>query len=198
MTKNEFLEKLRKKLNGVPKDEIEERLSFYSEMIDDRVEEGLSEGDAVAEIGNIDNVASQILSDIPLRKIVKEKIKPKREVKAWEIVLIVLGAPLWIPLIIALLSVFFAQYVVLWSVLISIWAVAAGLVACVIGAFTGGIIFICMGNILTGLVLIGSSLICTGIALLFILLCKGATKAIIFLTKKIAVGVKNLFVKKEK
>ena len=43
MTKNEFISRLRARLSGLPKDEIRERLAFYGEMIDDRIEEGLSE-----------------------------------------------------------------------------------------------------------------------------------------------------------
>ena len=43
MTKKEFLSGLRKKLSGLPQEDSEERLNFYSEIIDDRVEEGLSE-----------------------------------------------------------------------------------------------------------------------------------------------------------
>ena len=42
MTKNEFLEQLRRGLSGLPMEDIDERLNFYSEMIDDRIEEGLS------------------------------------------------------------------------------------------------------------------------------------------------------------
>ena len=76
MSKQEFLVQLRKGLSGLPQDDIEERLTFYSEMIDDRMEEGLSEEDAVYEIGDIDELISQIVADIPLTKLVKEKISP--------------------------------------------------------------------------------------------------------------------------
>ena len=51
MNKQEFLSGLRKGLCGLPQDDIEERLSFYGEMIDGRIEEGLSEEEAVSEIG---------------------------------------------------------------------------------------------------------------------------------------------------
>lgn len=39
MTKLQFLMALHEKLSGLPREE--ERLSFYSEMIEDRMEEGL-------------------------------------------------------------------------------------------------------------------------------------------------------------
>ena len=50
MNKQEFLDALRRALSGVPLEEIEERVGFYGEMIDDRIEEGLSEVAAVAVV----------------------------------------------------------------------------------------------------------------------------------------------------
>ena len=47
MTKQDFLCALQKRLSGLPMRELEERLGFYGEMIDDRMEDGLSEADAV-------------------------------------------------------------------------------------------------------------------------------------------------------
>ena len=43
MHKQEFLDGLRARLRGLPEADIAERLAFYSEMIDDRTEDGLSE-----------------------------------------------------------------------------------------------------------------------------------------------------------
>ena len=95
MNKQEFLSELRSVLSGLPQDDIEERIAFYGEMIDDRMEEGLTEEEAVAEAGNINEIKTQIVADIPLQKLVKEKVKPKRALRGWEIVLIVLGFPVW-------------------------------------------------------------------------------------------------------
>ena len=53
MTKLQFLLALHDKLTGLPRDEVEERLNFYSEMIEDRMEDGLSEEEAVAAIGSV-------------------------------------------------------------------------------------------------------------------------------------------------
>ena len=45
MTKNEFIEKLRARevLFGLPEEDIARSISFYGELIDDRMEEGMSE-----------------------------------------------------------------------------------------------------------------------------------------------------------
>ena len=82
MNKREFLEQLKKELSGLPQSDIEDRLTFYGEMIDDRTEEGMTESEAVSGVGTVKEVAAQILSDIPLGKLVKEKVKPNRTLKA--------------------------------------------------------------------------------------------------------------------
>ena len=53
MTKQEFLNQLRMGISGLPQEDISERLTFYREMIDDRMEEGLSEEEAVAFIAEM-------------------------------------------------------------------------------------------------------------------------------------------------
>ena len=63
MTKKVFLTELKKKLGKLPKSEVKKRLSFYSEIIDDKIEEGFSEEDAVADVGGIDEIAKLILSE---------------------------------------------------------------------------------------------------------------------------------------
>ena len=68
MNKNEFLLKLKKGLRGLPQADIDERLTFYSEMIDDRMEEGLTETEAVEAIGSVNDVTAQILAETPLTK----------------------------------------------------------------------------------------------------------------------------------
>ena len=71
MNKTEFLVELREKLSGIPQNEVSDRLVFYGEMIDDRVEDGLTEEEAIAEIGTVEEIASQILSEVPVTEPVK-------------------------------------------------------------------------------------------------------------------------------
>ena len=78
MRKDEFLLMLQKRLEGLPKDEIEERLTFYSEMIDDRMEEGVNEEDAVSVVGDVDKIVAEIIALTPISKIAKERSKPQR------------------------------------------------------------------------------------------------------------------------
>lgn len=122
MNKKEFLKKLRKKLSGLPRADIEEQLAFYSEMIDDRIEEGSSEREAVAAIGEIDLVAQRIKEE---RSSADggEKTKSPRKMSTGEVLLAVIGFPIWFPLLLIALSVMLSLYAVLWSLIIAVWAV---------------------------------------------------------------------------
>ena len=113
MTKKEFLSKLRRKLRGLPLYESRERIGFYSEIIDDKIEEGLSEEDAVAEAGSVDDIAAQILDDFAASH---GKAEIKKSNSAWQIALLIIGSPVWVPI---LLSIF----VIVWSVVLAFWAV---------------------------------------------------------------------------
>ena len=197
MNKAEFLDQLRQKLTGLPKQELEDRLNFYSEMIDDRIEEGVSEEDAVSDIGTTDSVAAEIIAGIPLSKIAKERIKPKRRLRAWEIVLLALGSPIWLSLLIAAFAVTLSLYVVLWSVIISIWVVFASLSACAFGGIIAGGIFAACGSASAGIAMIGASMVCAGLAIFLFFGCTATTKGIIVLTKKIAIAIKKSFIRKE-
>lgn len=197
MSKQEFLDQLRKGLSGLPQEDIEEHLTFYSEMIDDQMEEGITEEDAVSRIGSVDTIISQIKADIPLAKLVREKITPKKHLKAWEIVLLVLGSPIWLSLLIAAFAIILAAYIVVWSVVITLWSIEASFVACSLGGIISAVIFAFQGNELTGLAMLGAGIICAGLSIFMFYGCKAATKGILLLTKKMALGIKSLFVGKE-
>lgn len=61
MTKNEFLEKLSGRLKILRQDEIDDILAEYSGYIDSKMEDGKTEVEAVADFGNVDELAKEIL-----------------------------------------------------------------------------------------------------------------------------------------
>ena len=198
MNKREFIANLRTNLCGLPNKEVDERIDFYVEMIDDRMEEGLSEEEAVFGIGSVDEISAQIIADIPFTRIAAEGVKPKRRLKAWEIVLLVLGAPIWLSLGLAAVAVVLSLYVSVWSVIVSLWAVFASLIGCAVGGVVTGVVFVAVGgNGLSGIAIIGASVVCAGLSIFLFFGCKAATDGIILLTRKIALGIKKCFIKKE-
>lgn len=197
MTKLDFVLALNDKLSGLPSAEVEERISFYIEMIEDRIDDGLAEEDAVAAVGSVDAIAAQILSDIPLSVIAKERIKPKRRLRAWEIVLIALGSPIWLSLAIAAFAVFLSLYAVLWSVIVSLWAIFISFAVSSLGGVVAGIVLAFVGNGLLGVATVGAGLFCGGVAIFLFFACKAATKGTLRLTKRVALGTKKSLAKKE-
>ena len=188
---------LRARLSGVPQEEVDERLGFYSELIDDSIEDGISEQDAVAKIGSADKIADQILSEIPLARLAKKKIRSSRRLAAWEIVLLAIGSPLWLSLGIVAASVVFSLYVVIWSLVVCAWAIFASLCACALGGIAAGIIFICTSSVASGIVTIGASIFLGGLAIFAFWGCNAATVGAVWLTKKSVLGIKKCFIKKE-
>lgn len=197
MTKLDFITSLHEQLKRLPKDDVEERLRFYSEMIEDRMEEGLSEEEAVAAIGPLDEVVSQIINDTPFTKIAKAKIQSKRSLNAWEIVLLALGFPIWAPLLIAAFAIVFSLYISFWSLIISLWAVFASAAVCAPASILSGIVFITSGHIPSGIAMIGAGITCAGLAIFLFFGCKAATNGTILLTRKMVLGIKKCFIKKE-
>ena len=197
MDKQAFLTALRSGLSGLPQDDIEERLTFYGEMIDDRMEEGLSEEEAVAAIGEVSEIVRQAVADTPLAKIAKERIRPKRRLKTWEIVLLALGSPIWLSLAIAAAAVLFAVIVSLWSIILSLWAVFASLAVSAVAAVPTGAFFAMGGHGAAGLAMLSAGLVCAGLTILLFFGCMGAMKGILRLTKKITLWTKDRFIKKE-
>ncbi len=197
MNKQEFLDGLRKGLSGLPQADIEERLTFYGEMLDDRIEEGLSEEEAVAAAGSVNEIVRQTVADIPLAKIAKERIKPKRRLKAWEIVLLALGSPIWLSLGVAAAAVIFALYVTVWSVIASFWSVFASLAVCAAAGVPMCVVFVAGDSGAAGIAVLSAGIVCAGLSVFMFFGCLQATKGILLLTKKFAIWVKNCFIKKE-
>lgn len=197
MSKQEFLARLRDGLRGLPQEDIEERLNFYSEMIEDRMEDGLSETNAVSAAGSVENIVAQVIADTPLAKIAKERMKPNRRLKVWEIVLLVLGSPIWLAPGIAAVAVVLSLYILLWAVIVSLWSIFASFVGCALGGIVGGIVFSVSGNVLIGIAVIGAAIVLVGLSVFAFFGCKAATNGVLLLTKKMAVWIKNGFIKRE-
>ena len=197
MNKQEYLEAIRSRISAMPADDVNRFMDYYSEMIDDRVEDGLSEEEAVADMGSPDAAVEQILEDMPLTKLVKEKIKPKHELKAWEVVLIVLGSPVWIPLLITAAVLLLTLWIVAFALLISFYAVVLSFVAVGIGGLICIIPLFIANSPYTAVLMLGAALIGIGIAILFVVSVKPVTVGIFRVCKASVNGIKRMFVKEK-
>lgn len=197
MTKAAFLRKLEENLSGIPREDIKRSLDYYGEMIDDRIEDGMSESEAVYAVGEPEEVAKRIICDIPLAKLMKKMVNPGRKMRAWEIVLIVLGAPIWISVLVALFAVVISFWAVFYSFIISLYAVVFSLGVCAVGGAVAALIYFASGNSLGALFLFASALVCAGLTPLLFLACNKFSKLVLLITKKTVVAFKKFFMRKE-
>ena len=149
----------------------------------------------VAAVGPVDEIVRQIIADTPLAKLAKERMRPRRQPKAWEIVLLVLGSPLWLSLGLAAIAVIFAFYVVLWSVSVSLWAVFASLAVCAVGGLPAFAVLIARSGA-AALAILAAGMVCAGLAIVLFFGCRAATKGILTLTRRIASWLKHCFLRK--
>lgn len=197
MNKQEFLSEIRSRLAGLSQEDINKSVDYYSEMIDDRMEDGLSEEDAVQELGSAEDIAAAVLMDIPFPKLVRERVNTGRMPGILEIVLIVLGFPIWGSLLVAAVCVIFSLYMVFFGMLIAVYAVGLSLVICAVGGILGMIVMICTGRVPAALFLLGAGLISAGMAVLIIPMLNQIVKAIVSMGKNILVKIKCRIIRKE-
>ncbi len=197
MTKSEFLSELRERLVGLSEADLNRSLDYYAEMIDDRMEDGLSEDEAVKEVGTPAEIAEDILKEMPLTKLVKARVKPNRKMAAWEIVLLILGSPLWLALLLTLFAAVLSLYIALWSVVISLWAIEVALVGAALVGVIALPISLIQGNVWAGVALLGVGVLAAGLCIFGCYGCRNATKGACLLGKRLFRFVKSCFIRKE-
>ena len=211
MTKNEFMSQLRKQLSQLPEQDMEDRLNFYGEMIDDFVEEGHSEEEAIAEIASriesepTAEFRSQI-QEIHNKNQRKDTETPRkrRKLKGWEIALIAITSPIWASIVFAVaitafvlfisaVGIVFSLYAVLWSVVIAFWSIFVVFATSALAFVAIAPALAAVGKGLTGLALIGTALICAGLAIFLFFGSKAMSKGVFYLTKLPFLGIRKSF-----
>lgn len=193
MNKQEYLDQLRTALGCLSEEEVEESVAFYTEMIDDRVADGMSEEEATAQLDEPKTAARAIIGDLPAEAREASQVsqaaqatltqavppvqpnpKPKSRVLYWT--LVILGSPLWLALLLAAAAVVVAAVVIVAalvlsvaavaaSLLLTLWVLAAGLLAA--GPLGIAVCFygLAMGQPAYAAAELGSGLICFGLGL---------------------------------
>lgn len=94
MTRNEWIAELRGLLErrGVPASEVADALEYYAEAIDDRVEQGFSEQQALKEIGSPAQACDAVAETVPVAKRAVAAATATRERKTLVGVLLLVSA----------------------------------------------------------------------------------------------------------
>ncbi|MCR5282080.1 MAG: DUF1700 domain-containing protein [Lachnospiraceae bacterium] len=198
MNKEEFLTQLGDRLSGLPREAVEDRLSYYAELVDHRMEGGMTEAEAVASIGSLNETVGQIMHEIPLTKLMKRTMDPKRETKVWKVVLILLTLPIWLPLLISLFAIVLSIGITFWALVVAFFFVGIGIAAVAVFGLFVAIGYVISGKAVGGLFFVGIALILVGLSIVIFLLSIGLARGLAWLTAKTALFVKSLFVRQEK
>lgn len=186
MNKQSFVEELRRLLSDVPWEDAKRSLEFYSEMIDDLVEEGKTEEEAVASIGTPEQVAASVriecFADVP--PSAEEVSKEKKKTASWVWVLLILGSPIWGSLGAAVLAVSVSLFAAAVAVFVSLFAVVVALGGAAVWSLVLTVLALIQGNLPAAGMLFGMGLFAMGLTVLSLFPC-------ILLTKKIICWIKS-------
>ena len=193
MNKQEYLTQLRAALACLPEGEIEESVAFYTEMIDDRVADGLTEEEATAQLDDPKAAARAIIADFPV--VPRTVVRTKQRNRALYWTLVILGSPLWLTLLLAAGMLVLAGLLTIWCLILGLWLLAAGLLA---GGPLG--IGVCLwalavGQPAYGVFELGSGLLCFGLGLFCLHGAVAASKTLMQVSRQWIAKAKAPFVK---
>ena len=201
MNKQMFLDGLRVALAELPIAEREKTLAYYEEMINDRIEDGMSEADAVASLEPVEVLAARILHEMPVMQKAMRKAKNSGISTALLVVLLIIFFPVWLPLVAAAFGIIVAVLAVMFALIVALIALVlglgiGGLVMLISALFSGGLF---SGGLFGGSVLlaVGAGLVGTGIAVLLIYPVWYLIKLIWSGLKKLCRKIRSWFKKEE-
>ena len=123
MTYEEWSEELRHALEkrGVSKAETERACAFWREAFEDRTESGMGESEAVADLGNAEEAADAVVESLPPFRKSLLGLRQNKERTILVIVLLIIGAIVWVPLVFAAALVAVSIFLALWSAIGCVW-----------------------------------------------------------------------------
>ncbi len=173
MKKEQFLWDLRIRLSGLPYADQKKSLEYYSEIIDDQIEQGLSEEEAIRRIGTPATVAMHIMQDAAIAPPTRIK-QPKGERSGAITALIILGSPIWISLLVAfcavaisVLAVFVSLLAVFVALAISLWAIEASLAASSVGCLLACPLVLLYGEFAFSVFMLGNAFLLAALTIFF-------------------------------
>lgn len=182
MTKEEFLTALRSALMEERINNVESLVEYYDEMISDRIEDGMSEEEAVEAMGPIADIVSEVSWDRPIGTLVKEKVVKSHESAKgngknmlW-VALMIVGFPLWFPVAITIFILLGVIYMIPWIFIFTFFVILASFAFAAVACLIGFVVEITKLSL-------ASACISLGIALILASICMVIVRPVIWLTK---------------
>lgn len=198
MRKEEYLNRIREQLQGLPPEDLEPSLAFYAESIEDRMEDGMSEEEAVASMESPEEAARTIQMELPLPKLVKVRVRDRRRMGPMVIILLVLGFPLWFPLLLTAAVLALTFYLLVWVLVLVLGVVVLSLAVSALACVVAGVATVAKAGVQGLLLALGAGLVLAGLAILLSLLLPPACRGAATLGKAMLRGTKSLLIRKEK
>ena len=193
MTKTEFLIALEAKLGVLPAAEIEKSTSYYSEIIDDMTEDGLSEEEATASLEDVDAVAQKIIYDTPLPVLIKSRFKFKKS--TLNKILLIAGSPIWAVLLLVFCILVLVFYIVIWTLIFVLYIVDFSFALSGVVAILGSPFY--FSNPYSGAFLLGSGFVLAALSVFAFPLAVNCSKWLVEFTVYISKKIKSFFIRKE-
>lgn len=208
MTRNEFLQELSGLVAALSQAERERALSFYNETLDDSMEEGLTEEAAVAALGDVREIAENIIAESAEKEpLPPSPPLPRQKLSPLQWTLLILGFPVWFPLMLVFFIVIFVVYILMCVVILVLWVIVLVLFAATlsfgIGALFGilGLPLFLMRGAVAAFFQLGAGLACAGFAVYSYYVALAACKGMGRLTAAFCRGtvslIKNRFRKQK-
>lgn len=177
MNKGEFLSQLRLRLGVLSEQEIEKTIQYYSEIIDDMLEEGLSEEEAVGNLESVDEIARRIIEENSgaLQSAHTENAQSGKKTRTWLIVLLICLFPVWITL--------FCVYIAVWAAVVSLLAAGVGMTLSLPLTAVGAAYTFMEAGWNSGVFELGAALIISGLGVLLFIGMLYLIKSLIVLTR---------------
>jgi uncharacterized membrane protein len=191
MNKSEFLSVLGNHLKSLEKEEYNKFITFYDEMIEDYKENGYTEEEAIKKIGSPQSIASDIIDG---QETVILNI-PSTGSKMLNIILLILGFPLWGSLLLALVLCILSAYIIILCIPFTTGVSAISFFVISLVSILGSP-FMMADTLAVGLIQLGVGIASLGISFLLILLTIFISKKVALVTKSFTLKLTGVFHKK--
>lgn len=184
MKRDEWFQALDRALADFSAEERGKTRLFYEEMYSDLTEEGCTEEEATARLGDPEEIVRDLRAESPAGAAFAGQSAGR---KALIIVLLVLGFPIWGSLALTAACLLLIAYILIWVPALVLAVVALGCLAGAVGMAVASP-FLMAHNLAFGLVQLGGALLGLGVGLFsfvgFLYICKGTARLTVSLTRK--------------
>ncbi len=164
MNKAEFLNDLRCKLNFLSEEEREKTLNYYSEIIDDMVESGMSEEEATLQLESTKTIAEKLMPENVTQGTTMEKVFDFTDTLLikhgylFVLLIIAFSFPIWSPIVVGILTFVGILFLILFA-LIALGGVGSVVALGIAASFI-------TQSLLSTLSALGVSMFCAGFTML--------------------------------